>query len=195
MMTDTDFNYERYFLKEGLDQFKDYLLSDEVYWALNLRAEQGTSPYPQLTLGNLLLSEARLQGAAAAMDLSPSQKKELDEINTGISEHKNEWQVAWSKKSEKEFGQRLRQWTNYLDDLGENPDRHRSIFATEVRTRAILELLKGDLPRESKSLLQELDALDQRLKRLTSAADFVWGNALKSAFPQEQYWFLYAKPN
>lgn len=159
------------FISDAIPQLKDYLLTNEVYW--------GSGGDMQLTLGNLLMAEANLK---AAGKLSAEDSK-------AITAAKKEWGAAWKKKAEREFGARLRQWHNYVGELSDDPERHSAYYRSEVRARALLELLAAEAPGVS----GQLSAADSMLKALTESADFIWDDALKSAYPQGKYWFLYAK--
>lgn len=194
MSATTLFNYEQHFLSESLEQLQDYLLSGELFWQLNLRSLHGAAPYPQLTLGNLLLSRARLEGLKKGGQLSSQQEKELNGLTAKAEEIHGEWRSAWEKKAEKEFRSRLRQWERYLDEMGENPERHAAYYATEVRVRTILGLLAGQLPDAETVWKSELGRQDQRLKRMTAKGGFVWQPESKGAFPKERFWFLYVWP-
>lgn len=158
-------------LREGLPQLKDYLLSNDIFWNL------GNDP--QMTLGNLLLAKQSLDATGA---LSAEESKQL-------AENKKEWRTAWEKKAEKEFHSRLRQWTQYLAELGEHPSRHAAHYKSDVRLRVLLELLAAEAP----GLSHHLASLDTLLKRLTMSGDFVWDDSLKGAYPTGKYWFLYVK--
>ncbi|MEX1247168.1 MAG: hypothetical protein WEA61_01695 [Anaerolineales bacterium] len=162
---------ETSFLRAGLSELKDYLLSNEIFW--NAGASQ------QLTLGNLLLAKEYLDGIGR---LPAAEAKELAAL-------KKEWRSAWEKKAEREFGARLRQWTQYLNELSEHPDRHSAYYATEVRVRALLEQLAPEAP----GLRGQLAAADSALKALTVGGEFVWGNDAEAAFPKGKYWFLWVK--
>lgn len=160
------------FLTDGLGQLKAYLHSDEVFWSLGRD--------PQLTLGNLLLAAASLQaaGSLAAAD------------RQALAEFKQEWRSAWEKKAEKEFASRLRLWSVSLAELAENPSRHASFYATEVRNRVLLQLLAGEVP----ALRSQLAGVDASLKAHTKPSGFVWDATLETAFPAGEYWFLRVKP-
>ena len=164
------------FLRAALPQLKDYLLSSEIFWNLGFD--------PQLTLGNLLLAETQV---SAGGNLSTPDEQLLSDLNA----RKKEWHSAWQKKAEREFRSRLRQWTQYLQELSEHPSRFAAQYKTEVRVRALLELLAD----EASGLRGQLAASDSKLKALTVAGDYGWGEETKAAFPQSRYWFLYAKPN
>lgn len=164
------------FLRAAVPQLKDYLLSNEIFWNLGFD--------PQLTLGNLLLVELE---AKASGDLSPAGQQLFSEI----AAHKKEWRNAWEKKAEREFGSRLRQWSNYIAELSEKPSRHAGAYKSEVRVRVLLELLADEAP----DLRSQLAAFDSKLKALTTAGNFVWDEDAKGAFPKSKYWFLWAKPN
>lgn len=159
------------FLSDAIPQLKSYLLSDDIYRSLGAD--------PQMTLGNVLMAEANLDAAAS---LSATDKQ-------AIAEAKKEWRTAWEKKAEREFAARLRQWMNYVSELGENASRHASYYRNEVRARALLELLAG----EASGLSSQLGAADSMLRSLTTSGDFVWDDALQGAYPKDKYWFLYVK--
>jgi hypothetical protein len=159
------------FLSDAIPQLKDYLLSNELFW--NLGSD------PQMTLGNVLMAEANLD---AAGKLRAADKQ-------AIAGAKKGWRSAWEKKAEKEFAARLRQWMNYVSELGEKPSQHASYYSNEVRARVLLELLAG----ESSGLSSQLSAADSSLRSLTTSGDFVWSDALESAYPKGKYWFLYVK--
>ncbi|MEX2162310.1 MAG: hypothetical protein WD751_10410 [Anaerolineales bacterium] len=162
---------ETSFLRAGLGELKDYLLSNEVFW------NAGSSQ--QLTLGNLLLAKEYLDGVGK---LPAAEAKEL-------AAHKKEWRSAWENKAEREVGARLRQWTQYLNELVEHPDRHASYYATEVRVRMLLELLAHEAP----GVRSQLAAADSTLRSLTASGDFMWGKDAEAAFPKGKYWFLWVK--
>jgi hypothetical protein len=159
------------FLHDAIPQLKDYLLSNDIFWSL------GSDP--QMTLGNLLLAEKSLKSSG---QLPAEDAKQ-------IAEHKKEWRTAWEKKAEKEFNSRLRQWGQYLAELGEHPSRHAAHYKSDVRLRVLLELLAGEVA----GLGDHLTNLDGLLKKHTVSGDFVWDADLESEFSKGKYWFLYVK--
>ena len=50
-----DPEYELRYLKAGIDMLEDYIQSGELYWSIGISAAAGQTPYPQMTLGGLLL--------------------------------------------------------------------------------------------------------------------------------------------
>ncbi len=170
------------FLKAGLEQLKDYLLSNEVFWNSGLAGS-----YPQLTLGNLLLAAQELQSANGSIAAERSQQQELF---TELAGQKREWRAAWERKAQKEFGARLRQWVQYVDELAQNSNRLPANYTTDVRVRVLLELLAAEAP----ALRGQLASPDARLKSLISDGDFIWEESVKGAFPKANYWFLWVKP-
>lgn len=162
---------ESSFLREAIPQLKEYLLSNDVFW--NAGGGQ------QLTLGNLLLAKEYLEGMG---ELSDAEAKQLVAV-------KKEWRSAWEKKAEREFSARLRQWTQYLQELGEHPDRHAAYYGTEARVRTLLELLAH----EASGMRSQLAAGDSQLRALTAAGDFVWGAGAEKAFSKNKFWFLWVK--
>lgn len=159
------------FLQDGLDGLKDYLLSDELFWPV------GGSQ--QLTPGNLLFAITYLQGAG---QLPAGATQQLAALQT-------EWRKAWEKKTAREFDARLRQWTQFLEEWREQPRRQVDYYATEVRLRALLDLLA-----ETADQRAQLAGPDAQLRALTIAGDFVWQAEAANSFPADQYWYLYRQP-
>lgn len=159
------------FLRDGLAGLKDYLLSDELFWPM------GGSQ--QLTPGNLLFAKAYLEGTGQSLANEAQQLAAL----------KTEWRQAWQKKTAREFDSRLRQWEHVLSELADQPQRHADYYATEVRLRALLELLA-----ETPEQRQQLAGPDALLRGLAVPGDFVWEPAAAAAFPAQAYWFLYRRP-
>ncbi len=184
----TDYTYDLEFLKIGLDQLEPYLLTDELFWMVTERPSGQQASFPQLTLGNLLISLARLQGFAKARQLSPRDSTELARLERQLESVRSKWRVAWENKAHHEFTSRLHQWVNYLDELVKDRADHAPFYHTEVRLRALLELLRTEL---SAATHPDLTPLDAQLKAILHPGDFIWEEGAAAAFPQEKYWFLY----
>lgn len=181
------------FLRAALPDLQDYLLSNELYWPLRLMAHTpGSLQIPQLTIGNLLLSQTRL----SALTLPQGQADELAGIVRQIQQVRETWRSNWSRKAGREFASRLKLWQQYVSELrgeiGRSAGRPASGYATEVRQRAILRLLSaeilGGLPRDE---AEQVDLTDNILRGLTRAGDFVWEPEVAPGFPQQDFWFLY----
>ncbi len=184
----TDAQYALRFLTAGAETLKDYLLSQELFWSLGLRTPKGRRSYPQLTLGNLLLFKAQLQAWQKAGALSARESADLTKTLSELETIHGKWRVAWETKAAKEFDARLRQWANYLDELGKGEI---GSYSYEAETRAKLELLSMELGHAAKR--DDLQALDARLRGKLTKGDFIWDKNLAAAFPESIYWFLYAK--
>lgn len=180
MNKDTPNRADLVFLQAALPDLRDYILSSELYWPL--RPERGAAAglrLPQLTIGNLLLSMARLKGESAV---------EFEQIQA----LRDEWLSNWRRKAAREFESRLNLWQRYLLELRESAGRQPASFASEVRNRVILQLLRsetgGELPPHVDEQLAGLDAI---LRGITRSGPFVWEPELQAAFPQQEFWFLY----
>ncbi len=176
-----DFDYERTFLEAAAPELKRYLLSDEVYWNLGLRAPAGTRPYPQFSLGWLLLFRRRVGSEAN------------EEVLTQIEEIEKKWKSAWARKAAREFEQRLKLWTQFMNEIRESPEMNRDRYAYEVQRRTMLELLADDadeLPDEQVKLLR---AMDSALRGMLKTSGFIEDEGYAGRFPKERFWFLYGR--
>lgn len=177
------------FLKTAVPEFQEYILSSEIYWTLRpLQRAPGGVQVPQLSIGSLLLSQARL----AALNLASAQQAELAEIQHAIEAVRSEWRANWGRKAEQEFHSRLNLWQQYLHELRTDAHPSAGFYAREVRNRAILHLLPADLSGSiSKHEHEQLHMLDDVLRGLGRPGPFVWEAGLASGFGQEAFWFLY----
>ena len=87
-------SYDLQYLQAGLDQLESYLLSTDIYRLLGLQAAPGAPPYPQLTLGWLLLARRRAQATAQ----TPNERFELDRITQQLDAQRSRWRSAWATK-------------------------------------------------------------------------------------------------
>ncbi len=159
--------YDHWFLEEALPQLQDYLLADELYWALG-------GNLPRLTPGNLLLALTRLD--AVDPDSAWTLRTKLDALQT-------QWRSAWEKKIARETESRLRLWSQFLAEQAHAEGPNRAHYAASVRERVILQLLNCASPH-----LTELDSL---LRARFQPGGFVWEAAYQGKFPASEFWFLY----
>ncbi len=180
------------YLQAALDDLKDYILSKDLYRQLPLAHKPGSAQTPQLTIGNLSLTLAYL----SEQPKNSTQSAELNSLKVRIDAVRDEWRSNWSRKAAKEFSSRLNLWQQYLGELRSDPRGQAPYYATEVRQRAILELLRPEIlesiaPHEE----QQVAMLDGLLRGLTQPGPFVWEGEVQNAFPPANYWFLYVQIN
>ena len=183
-------HYDLEYAAAGLAALKDYLLTKELFWPISLNAAGKGPISPKLTAGNLLLTFARLLAYGKSRTLDAIQQSEFTRLEREFDALKRKWQVAWEEKVIREFTSRLRQWSHYLDEFSQNPDKQAPYYRSEVRLRVLLELLKDDL---GEVLKEDLSALDESLRAQFTKGDFIWDEDLADGFPQDQYWFLYGQ--
>jgi uncharacterized protein YukE len=178
--------YENKYLAEGLEQIKPYLLSGELFWNLNLASPRDRAPYPQMTLGNLLISAHILgcEGSGAAREL----------LNAFWAT-KQEWSIAWEGKAAKEYSYRLKQWGRAIEDFRDSRNPGVGALANELRGRTALVLLEREVAGEDLKRLGSLQTLDNVFLSLSKEGDFVWDEELRECLEIEPFWFLYRRPS
>jgi hypothetical protein len=180
-----EFEYLARFLAVAVPDLKTYLLSNNSYWNLSLKAPDGMPPYPRFSLGWLLIYRRSLSAA----DLKP----EWQEILDAIDDIRTHWRSAWAKKAAREFGVRLNEWSRFINEVQADPAAHRSRYRYEVQRRTMLALLQqeaGELPAEQASLLTGLDAV---LRGKWKPGPFIQDAVFQPAFPEGEFWFLYGE--
>ena len=183
----TTFSYEIGYLRAGVSALESYLLSKELYWPLDANALPGERPYPQLTLGGMLLARTR----AWAYPLSLSQQAELQYLDEQIEAVKTQWRVAWGKKASRSIQARLKLWRDYLDETIEKPGANADRYAYEVERRVMLHLLSPEVEDLPQAYRDMLTALDLRLRGAFQVGEFIWDPQITAGFPVEEYWYLF----
>jgi len=140
-----------------------------------------------LTIGNLMLSKARLNALLAG----GAQGNELADLSRRIDEFRQQWRVNWGIKAAREYGSRINLWQQYLHELRGDAHRNAAVYPSEVRQRAILHLLLAEVNDIPTGQKEQLNMLDQILRGLSQPGPFVWEPELASGFPKEDFWFLY----
>jgi len=187
MIAMKSFEYDLRYLSTGLELLEKYLLSDEVFWPLNVNPPDGEPAYPKLTLDGLLLAQVRLAGHR----VYPNQKGQADSIITNLEINRSKWRVAWEKKAGQCYFVRVRMWRRFLQEYQDNPQEKRDRYPYEVRLRVMLELLKSEFRLGDSSDVDLLPGLDVYLKGALVPNGFIWEADVMGGFPEDVYWFLY----
>ena len=148
------------YLSAGIPELENYLLSEVLYYPLSLNL-------PQLTLGGVLLSLARMGTQAAQFEA------QVEAIHS-------KWRTAWDGKSSREVRARSELWVNYLAEYREDPKAGARLYSQNVRYRAMLSLL-GKIEHDS----------DVFVKSIFKEGKFVWEENCAPNFPRETFWYLY----
>jgi len=148
------------YLSAGVPQLENYLLSKELYYPLSLEL-------PQLTLGGVLLSLARMGTYAAEFE------QQVETIHS-------KWQSAWDAKSSREVRARSELWVNYLAEYRRDSKSGARLYPQNVRYRAMLSLLG-----------KTEDDSDFFVKSVFKDGKFVWEEECAPNFSREKFWFLY----
>lgn len=171
------------FVRAGLEELENYLLSDELYWPLS-----GYGNLPRLTIGGLLLSFRRVR----ARGHLAIEQAEIIGRTIALDLIRSKWRSAWERKIRRELRSRLDLWKNYLADYSQSPETQSGFFEQQVQWRVLLELLGGEMtePAQELSILNDLDKV---LKSSWLPGNFAWEPDLIEAFPQGEFWFLYGR--
>jgi len=182
-------DYDLGYITAGLEILEMYLLSDEVFWAMNANPPKGESEYPRLTLDYLLLARTRLKGR----QLSPDQKDQVEAAIARLDYYCIKWRVAWEGKARQCYQVRERMWRNFILEYQDNPLDNADRYTYEVRVRAMLELLIPELGRQLGDEKNLLPGLDSFLRKILVPSKFIWESEIQAGFPEHIFWFLYGK--
>ena len=179
--------YDFGYFQAGVELLDDYLLSPQIYWTLGARPPAREPVYPQLTLGGLLLTGAKLRARSLPSDMAAT----FARLDVKLETHSHQKRVAWEQKGSKEFRSRLKLWGDYLEEYRKDPASHQDRYGYEVGRRVMLQLLEPfavDLHPAEQELYHGLDGI---LRAVLLPGNFVWESDTIGGFPRENFWYLY----
>lgn len=183
--------YNLALLKEMMAEFESFAISQELFWPLQKKSFRSL-PFPQLSIGALLLTSDELMAQQSEMDAI--QDRECQRLMLEFETFVRRWRSAIERKAAGELKSRTNLWQAYLQDLEEYPDEVEE-YARQVRNRVLMSKLKArtaDFQLDDEfDVLQELD---QRLMLTAMSVEFLWDERLKPVYPIEEYPFLYIQP-
>ncbi len=181
--------YDLGYLRAGIQILEEYIFSPDIYWSLGISPPSGEPPYPSLTLGGLLLAQARLRSPLAP----PEIQRDREALERELERMIQRWPVAWEKKAKREFHARLFLWRDFLEEYRSKPENHLDRYSYEVSRRVMLQLLEPyapDLPQAEREMLHGLDTW---LRAIFVPGEFIWEPGLITVFPSQPYWYLYGR--
>jgi hypothetical protein len=181
--------YDLRYLQAGIEQLERYLLSNDIYWTLGVRAAANEPPYPQMTLGWLLLSRQRLLATAH----SPEHQAQFTRLEGEMETIRSRWRIAWEKKACAELSARLKMWRDFLEDYRRDAEENYKRYAYEVGKRILIELLSEQAGDVSKTEQEMLAGLDSIHRAIFQRGSFIWEAELEKSFPQARFWYLYGR--
>ena len=171
-------------------EMDDYLCNETMFWPL------GDSSLPRLTLGGYLMRQHRLSALRQLLD--ENEQEGLDRAIATFNEALVEKVVRFEQHAHDELHARLRQWSEYLRELNQEPAAAGDYYASAVETRAMIAALLDKLempPYElDKRIFNELGVYDRALSNHWLADGFVWPSEWQPAYPRSAYWWLYGRP-
>ena len=178
---------EQEILKEVTADWEDFLFSKDIYWQLVL-SNKKLSPSERrvrVSPGRLLISY---------FILSNLNENEKDPTLNEFLALKNKWLSNWQKKVADELPVRIRQWTQFVNDLRVDSNSSQPQMNDQLQVRFMIDLLMNEADEIIKSeFLQLIKILDLRYKNLTVKNGFVWDSEFINIFPENMYWYLYRK--
>lgn len=190
--------YDLRYLKAGVEELEQYLLSSQLYWPVHVITPTGGTPYPRLTPGELLLAREKLRAYSLSAEykneVASPVRAEIDRLERDFETIRLKWRINWGKKSAQDFSARLFLWRNFLGEYRKVPDDQAPFFAYEVRSRVIMQLLEPEAVDIPVAELDMRKGLDTLLRAILLSGEFIWEAALEPGFSKAEYWYLYGQP-
>src|SRR4030067_3090403 len=129
--------YDLGYLRAALTVLDDYLLSADLYWSIGDNPPRGEPPYPSLTLGGVLLAQARLHAHPSPGELIEQIALADEQLNAV----RGRWRSAWGREAARDFHARLTLWRDFLEEYRQMPEANLDRYAYEGRRRGGVGLL------------------------------------------------------
>ncbi len=177
-----------------IEALADYLIGDQLYGTLK-GGWFGRGNQPSLTVGALLLRLRRLAVFADLLD--DAQRGELAQLSAQHESIRAEWKLHYTEKLLHEGVSRLDAMKTFFEECSDDPRLCPSIYQPEALRRTIVQEIVTELATlnaEDADLTRKARETDGRLRRFTAPSAFVWASGLEPAYPEGEYWWLYAAP-
>lgn len=171
-----------------------YVYEETLYGATRTGMFGGGN-MPALTIGALLMRLRRLR--ALDSHLTPEQKGQLAQLEDQHASVRKEWREHYLTKLHREGESRLKAMNTFFDECDEDPRQCPNVYLPEVLRRTIVQEIARALTEQEgadEKLTREMRRIDGKLRRVTQPAEFVWDKDLKEAYPETEFWWMYAKP-
>ena len=175
------------------DHLIPYVYEDQLYGSISGMFASGSMP--SLTIGGLLLRLHRLH--ALEDQLNADQKAKLAAIDAQNESARKEWSIHYNDKLVQEGNSRLKMIERYFSDCDDDPRTCANNYIPEANRRTIVEDIANALQSNGApngDLTSAMRRIDSKLRRYAQPSDFVWAAALQAAYPNDEYWWLYARP-
>lgn len=180
-------------MAKGLEQ---YLPGSELYGRVGGGGLFGGGSMPSLTVGALLMRLRRLR--LFEQQMSADQRAKLADIETQHAAAHKEWRRHYEEKLLREANSRLDAMRNYFEEVRDAAAAAESNYRPEILRRTIVQeilIAMEELGIKSAELTTKARSTDSRLRSVgLEESGFLWADALQSAYPQQEYWWLYRKP-
>ena len=176
--------------KAFADHLVPYVYEGELYGSIG--GMFGSASMPRLTVGGLLLRLSRLH--ALQDQMTAEQKAQLAGIDAQTENARREWSVHYHDKLVQEATSRLKMIEQFFGDCADDPRTCAANYPPEAMRRTIVQVILDALDEPNTDLDREARKVDTQLHRFTQPGEFIWASALQPAYPQDSYWWLYAKP-
>lgn len=150
---------------------------------------------PEMTFGGILLRQHRLLLLKTQLSSADQYRLDVAVANFQVALENNI--VRFEKKCYRELDARLRQWKEYLRDLQHDKSAF-NYYKASVEPRVMIDVTLQQLnlppyapPEYTQERVLKLDAL---LRIRWVDGEFVWDEAWQSAYPQDDFWYLYGSP-
>lgn len=175
------------------DALEYYLIEGNIYRVVMVRRAYGFERMT-MSIGELLTLMHTLK--AQRNQMSSAQARQFNGVNKTIEHAKAQLYIQFHEMVIREIMSRLDSINWFLHDCENGKAECQANFPDEMRHRQrIEELIKALGEEMSADVSERIGRIDQRLRQVTHRVDFIWPAAMRSAYPEAPYWYLYALPN
>ena len=174
-------------LRAMSSKLEDYLLDDELYKTITVPTARGDRLI-KMTLGGML---ERIRDLRDQAPNDPAIQKAEEALAYMRANRPEPYYQRLAREAKSYAGS----WNWFLQDCWDNTASCADNYASEVPLRQRIELLlrEGGTRPEMSNVRQQVDALDQRLRKIWVPRDqaVVKGG---DKYDKAQYWWLYGEP-
>jgi len=175
------------------DALEYYLIEGNIFRIVMVRRAEGLERMT-MSMGELLTLINTLQAMRFA--LTAEQNRRLDKMLASVKQSSAHLRAPLQEMIVREIMSRLDRVNWFLHDCENVKEGYHVAFPSEIRNRQrVEELVKALGGEKAETVMERVERIDQRIRRVTHKSDFVWPLEVKAIYPEDSYWYLYALPN
>ena len=134
---------------------------------------------------------------ALRTQMNDSQRNKLDALQQKHQQVRDEWAMHYEQKLIREAKSRIDSMQRFFEECADSLKMCANVYGPEMLRRTIVQEVKREMDAlgvQDSETDQKINQADGKLRGYLSSAGFQWDETLEPVYPQNEFWWLYGRP-